>query len=158
MEKPDYAPLPERLWQHVKSKRVWSTTPQRMDSEVLEALQQKLAEASAVLERDLIAAREQAFEMLNPFVRSGVLTRPNLLGLLNQHSPQPLNPATLTRWRQRNLLRYKQYQLDPHSAAAILIARLLLPDEKYGWLPSEIPDGSRAGGCGEDKLLWLCWM
>lgn len=75
-------------------------------------------------------------------------TRPSLLGLLSQHSPQPLNPATLTRWRQRNLLRYKQGQIDHHSAAAILIARLLLPDKKYGWLPSEIPD---------DEPRWWVW-
>jgi hypothetical protein len=149
MESPDYAPLPVSFWQHLKSKRVRVTTPHSIDTAALTDYQQQLNKASADLEHDMVVACRQAFASLNSLVQANTLTRPNMIALLNQHSLRSLSPTTLSRWRKRNLLHYADEQhINPHNAAAILVMRLLLPDEKYGWLPSTM---------APNEPLWWCW-
>jgi hypothetical protein len=145
----DYAPLPTPFWQHLRHQRLRLPTPQRLDAAALAASQQLLKEAAVALTRDLRVKRESVWQALDSLVQAGILTRPNLIALLNQQSPRPIHPATLSRWRTRGVLRYADaHQIAPDNAAAILLMRLLLPGEKYGWLPSVLPG---------DEPDWWCW-
>ena len=149
MERPDIAPLPESFWQHILRKRLRSPTPQRLDAASLASYQAWLAATAQAVAADLCRVRTDVWHTLTPLVGARLLTRPNLIALLNHHGPRPLSPATLSRWRVRGLLRSTDdQQIAADNAAALLMMRMLLPDAKYGWLPSEV---------APDEPHWWCW-
>lgn len=126
---PFFAPLPRTMIEHIYANRL---ADDRKTSSV------------KVLEKlllDFKVARRSAFVAFNPAVilgkqRDGYSVQ-WYLQLLSKHSPNKHVPrTTLTDWYQRNLIHYRAYgDLDPDSAAAVLIARLLDRNRKKLWLP-----------------------
>lgn len=133
------------------------------------------ARARAGLIARATAAREAVYQAMarvigngpiSPVLGSGPLTTRVFLELLQQavneifaHLPPADRPAptrsTIHRWRNTGngsgLLRYRdQDDIDPQSAAAILIARRLA-QAPHNWLPS-----GRNHFTAED-LVWWCW-
>jgi hypothetical protein len=121
------------------------------------------------------AARDAVYELMRPVLGSGPITPVHgsgplttraFLDLLQQtvndvfaHLPADERPSptrsTLHRWRNSEhgsgLLRYRdQDDIDPQSAAAILVARCIARTAQ-GWLPS-----SRNQFTAED-VSWWCW-
>jgi hypothetical protein len=143
---PDHAPLPVPFWQVICQQRLAVPAPPQVTPKALKEIRLALEQEWTTLLRDLETVREHAFALLDPLVRDG-LRRPDLVRLFQQHANGP-SRWTYTLWQRRGLLRYRGDHPDPQSAAALLVARLLLPQMKASWLPSEM---------APDEPLWWCW-
>lgn len=87
--------------------------------------EQRLLQAQESLLTNVVSARRKVFELLDPVVRNGQLTRRWLIDILY---PPPLTPYPdrLREWREENFLLYDQNEEpEPQSTAAILIQREL---------------------------------
>src|SRR6266567_3545567 len=92
--------------------------------------------------------REAVYTLMNPMMqaeqssREAGLSTAWMLQALTAHMPeqQPVPSQTLSLWRERNLLRYREWGLpEADSAAALLLARMV--DVRIrNWLPTTIEE------------------
>ncbi len=109
-----------------------------------------------LLEEKVREKRDAVSTLMNPLTQAEQLSREPglstawLLQALSAHMPgqQPVPSQTLSLWRERKLLRYREWgRPDAESAAALLLARMV--DERIrNWLPTTI---------GEAEPHWWCW-
>jgi hypothetical protein len=95
--------------------------------------------------------RDHVARDLAPLAEPDRLTTGRFLELLRELSPSSARPNTalLSNWRGRGILRMRRHgYLDPQRAAAVLLARRLLPGATRNWLPDEIPPS---------EPDWWCW-
>jgi hypothetical protein len=149
---PLLAPLPIPMvlhlfkWQrkHLK-KHVKALAPEELDHAAWLLLENKVRE-----KRDAVSTLMNPVMQAEKSSREVGLSTTWMLQALTAHMPgkQPVPSQTLSLWRERNLLRYREWgRPDADSAAALLLARMV--DERIrNWLPTTI---------GEDEPHWWCW-
>ena len=148
---PRFAPLPiptvlhllKQQHKHLK-KMGGASSPEELDHMAWVLLEKKVREK-----------RESIYAYLDPLVRSSQVGSKTELSttwirrVLTAYTPGKKNVPvqTLSLWRERNLLRYREWgRPDPDSAAALLLARMV--DERIrNWLPTTL----------EDEAYWWCW-
>lgn len=132
----EVAPLPPATADHLllRLERKMHTSEEMLIKMVLKEVREK---------------RETAFFYMNPFVLSGTFTTARLLDTLSIYSPtnKRLPRPTLSYWSRRGLVHFEaQGKPDPHSAAALLIARLI-DDGERNFLPEIIAEEERSWWC-----------
>jgi hypothetical protein len=149
---PWLAPLPIPMAEHLLKQRrrllkktVRTSLPEELEKGALSLLEQNVQEK-----------RQAVYVLMDPLVQTEkVLREPSLsttwiMHVLRAHTPENrLVPSqTLSLWRERNLLRYRERgHPDLDNTAALLLARMV--DERIrNWLPTTI---------AEDEPDWWCW-
>ena len=95
--------------------------------------------------------RDQVARDLGAVVETDGLTASQFLDLLRDVSPPTARPNTalLSNWRGRGLIQASRHgYLEPQRAAAVLLARRLLPTATRNWLPDEMTPR---------EPIWWCW-
>ena len=95
------------------------------------------------LEQDFLPIRREVYRELDPLVKSGQLTTSWLLEALTPPAEQMARNrvprSTLSEWEDRGFIDLEQKHADPHKAAALRIARIIVnridPDRERQWLP-----------------------
>ena len=149
---PLLAPLPipmvlhlfKRQRKHLKN-HARAIAPDELDQAAWFLLEQKVREK-----------RDAVITLMNPIMQAEKSSREIglsttwMLQVLTVHMPgkQPVPSQTLSLWRERNLLRYREWgHPEADSAAALLLTRMV--DARIrNWLPTTI---------GEDEPHWWYW-
>lgn len=95
--------------------------------------------------------REQVARDLDRIVRTDGLTVSQFIELLRATSPPTARPTVqlLSPWRGRGILEPRRHGfLEAQRAAAVLLARSLVPTATRNWLPDEI---------APREPIWWCW-
>src|SRR5579884_1382833 len=147
---PLFAPLPHPFAEHLVLRL------QRHDRKL------SLEEAWDMFQVELRRKREIAYLYMNPFVQmylqrgvkgsTASFSTAWMLATLSRNSPgkKPVPDDNLAYWQGKGLLRYREHGIPELSnAAAFYIARMLVPDQRKGFLPSSM-------ACDEPD--WWSWQ
>jgi hypothetical protein len=149
---PQLAPLPIPMAEHLLKQR------RRLLKKVVRTISQDELEkgALALLEKNVQEKRQAVYVLMDPLVQTENVSREIALSTswimqaLTAHTPENrfVPSQTLSLWRERHLLRYREWgHPDPDNTAALLLARMV--DERMrNWLPTTIE---------EDEPAWWCW-
>ncbi len=149
---PRLAPLPIPMAEHLlkQHRRLLKKTVRTSSQDELEK------GALALLEKNVQEKRQVVYVLMDPLVQTEQVSRELSLSttwimhVLRAHTPEnrPVPSQTLSLWRERNLLRYRERgHPDLDNTAALLLARMV--DERMrNWLPTAIE---------EDEPDWWCW-
>lgn len=149
---PQLAPLPIPMVEHLLKQqcRLLKKTVRTTSQVELEK------RALALLEKNVQEKRQVVYALIDPLVQTEQVSRELSLSttwimhVLRAHTPEnrPITSQTLSLWRERHLLRYRERgHPDPDTTAALLLARMV--DERMrNWLPTTI---------AEDEPAWWCW-
>jgi hypothetical protein len=149
---PRLAPLPIPMAEHLLKQqcRLLKKTVRTSSQDELEK------GALALLEKHVQEKRQVVYALMDPLVQTEQVSRELsvstawIMQVLRAHTPEnrPIPSQTLSLWRERHLLRYRERgHPDLDNAAALLLARMV--DERMrNWLPTTI---------AEDEPDWWCW-
>ena len=149
---PQLAPLPIPMVEHLLKQR------RRLLKKTVRTISQdeREKEALSLLEKNIQEKRQAVYALMDPLVQaekvSGEipLSTTWITQVLRVYTPENrvIPSQTLSLWRERNLLRYRERgHPDLAATAALLLARMV--DERMrNWLPTTI---------AEDEPDWWCW-
>jgi len=149
---PQLAPLPIPMAEHLLKQRcrllkktVRTSSPDELEKGALSLLEQDVQE-----KRQAVYVLMDSLVQIEQVSREPSLSTTWIMHVLRAHTPENrLVPSqTLSLWRERNLLRYRERgHPDLDNTAALLLARMV--DERIrNWLPTTI---------AEDEPDWWCW-
>jgi hypothetical protein len=149
---PQLAPLPIPMVEHLLKHRY------KLLKKTVRTISQdeREKEALSLLQKNVQEKRQAVYVLMDPLVQTEKVSREIplsttwIMHMLRAHTPENrLVPSqTLSLWRERNLLRYRERgHPDLDNTAALLLARMV--DERIrNWLPTTI---------AEDEPDWWCW-
>lgn len=106
------------------------------------------ADAEALFLETVREKRRDTFDVLDPFVRAGALTRAIIFDKLRVYGHE-ISKNTLTNWQQSGLVEMERHgEIKPLSAQSLLIAAMIDPGQR-GFLP---PSGVLPGES------WHCYI
>ncbi|MDP9314412.1 MAG: hypothetical protein M3R24_26630 [Chloroflexota bacterium] len=109
-------------------------------------------EVQEQLLQEIADLRPQVYADIAPLVAAGRLTTQAFVDLLRAASPVTSKPTEqlVSFWRSRGVLHMdRRGHPDPHSVAAILLARRIASRAQRAWLPAEIEPS---------EPRWWCWQ
>jgi hypothetical protein len=144
---PQLAPLPIPIAEHLlkQRRRLLKKTGRTIPQDELEKV------ALSLLEKKVQEKRQAVYVLMDPLVQAEIsISTARIMQVLMAHTPENrlVSSQTLSLWRERNLLRYRERgHPDPENTAALLLARMV--DERIrNWLPTTIE---------EHEPAWWCW-